>query len=65
MRFFKEVGGFIFEFDSIGGFINFTIGRIIGVIVFILLIIGWYLCLYWMGYIESIDPLLRVIHVFI
>lgn len=35
MRFFKEVWGFIWEFNSIGEFISFTIGRLLGVVIFI------------------------------
>ena len=35
MRFFKEVWGFIWKFNSIGEFISFTIGRFLGVVIFI------------------------------
>ena len=34
MRFFKEVWGIIWEFNGIGEFISFTMGRILGVIIF-------------------------------
>ena len=61
MRFFKEVNGFIFEFNSIGEFLDFCLGRIFGVIVFIGLIVGWYFLLYFMGYIESVEPFFRVV----
>jgi len=39
MRFFKEVWGFIFEFNSIGEYLSFLLGRLIGLIVFIGIII--------------------------
>jgi len=61
MRFFKEFNGFIFEFNSIGEFLDFCLGRIFGVIVFIGLIVGWYFLLYFMGYIESVEPFFRVV----
>jgi hypothetical protein len=35
MRFFKEVWGFIFEFNSVGEYISFMLGRLLGVIIFI------------------------------
>ena len=35
MRFFKEVWGIIWEFDSIGDFMAFTLGRLLGVIIFV------------------------------
>lgn len=34
MRFFKEVWGFIFEFNSIGEYIEFLLGRLLGIIIF-------------------------------
>lgn len=39
MRFFKEVWGFIFEFNSIGEYLSFLLGRLIGLIIFIGIII--------------------------
>lgn len=39
MRFFKEVWGFIFEFNSIGEYLSFLFGRLIGLIIFIGIII--------------------------
>lgn len=42
MRFFKEFNGFLFEFNSIGEYLGFLFGRLLGVIIFfgvILLII--------------------------
>lgn len=36
MRFYKEVWGIIWEFNSIGEFISFTLGRVLGVIIFFL-----------------------------
>jgi len=34
MRFYKEVWGIIWEFNGIGEYISFCIGRVIGVIIF-------------------------------
>ena len=34
MRFYKEVWGIIWEFNSISEFISFMIGRLLGVIIF-------------------------------
>ena len=34
MRFYKEFWGIICEFDSIGEFISFTLGRVLGAIIF-------------------------------
>lgn len=33
MRFYKEVWGIIWEFNSIGEFISFTLGRVLGAII--------------------------------
>ena len=65
MRFYQQLGGFIFEFESVKKFLSFTFGRICGVFVFILILMGWYVLLYFMGYVESLQPLLDVIHIFI
>jgi len=35
MRFFKEFNGFIFEFNSIGEYLQFLAGRILAVIIVI------------------------------
>ena len=35
MRFYKEVWGIIWEFNSIKAYIDFTLGRVVGVIIFI------------------------------
>lgn len=35
MRFFKEVWGFIFEFNSWGEYFGFLLGRVVGIIIFI------------------------------
>ena len=35
MRFFKEVWGIIWEFNSIGEYICFSLGRLIGVVIFV------------------------------
>ena len=45
MRFFKEAFGFIFEFNSVGEYLEFLAGRILGVIVAIgiLLLVFWLL----------------------
>ena len=34
MRLFKEVWGIIWQFDSVSDFMAFTLGRILGVIIF-------------------------------
>lgn len=34
MRFFKEQWGFIWEFTSIGGYLSFLLGRLLGAIIF-------------------------------
>ena len=39
MRVFKEVWGFIFEFNSIGEYIEFLLGRLLGIIIFIGIVI--------------------------
>ena len=44
MRFFKEFNGFIFEFNSVGEYLEFLAGRIIAVIV----IIGIVLLAFWL-----------------
>lgn len=33
MRFYKEVWGFIFEFNSVGEYVQFLFGRLCGLIV--------------------------------
>jgi hypothetical protein len=34
MRFYKEVWGIIWEFNSIGEYVSFCIGRVLGAIIF-------------------------------
>ncbi len=34
MRFFKEFNGFFFEFNSIGEYLQFLLGRLLGIIIF-------------------------------
>ena len=34
MRFYKEVWGIIWEFNSIGDYVSFCIGRLLGIIIF-------------------------------
>ena len=34
MRFYKNIWGFIWDFNSVGDFISFTMGRILVVIIF-------------------------------
>lgn len=65
MTFYQQIGSFIFEFKSVGQFIAFTLGRLLAIPVFIGLIILWYFALYWMGYIDSVEPLLAVLRIFI
>ena len=39
MRLFKEVWGIIWEFDSVSDYAAFTLGRVLGAIIFIALIL--------------------------
>lgn len=45
MRFFKEVWGFIFEFNSIGEYLSFLLGRLLGIIIFfgVLFLLFWFM----------------------
>ena len=45
LRFYKEQWGFIFEFNSIGEYIEFLLGRLLGIIIFfgILFLIFWFM----------------------
>ena len=36
MRFYKEVWGIIWEFNSIGEYVSFCLGRVLGVIIFVI-----------------------------
>ena len=64
MRFYQTIGNFTFEFNDIPQFIAFTIGRLLALPIFIGLFILWYLILYWLGYIDSLEPLIEVWHLF-
>ena len=48
MRFFKEYWGFIFEFNSLGEYFKFMLGRLVGAIIGIgiLILIGYLFYLY-------------------
>ncbi len=48
MRFFKEFHGFFFEFNSLGDYFKFLLGRLVGAIlgIGILFVIGYLLYLY-------------------
>lgn len=35
MRFFKEVWGILWEFNGIGEYVSFLIGRLLGVVIFV------------------------------
>lgn len=39
MRFFKEYDGFLFEFNSFGEFLSFLVGRLLGLIIFIAVLV--------------------------
>ncbi len=43
MRFFESWGGFIWEYDSIGDYLKCVIGRLIGLIIGIILSIGFFM----------------------
>jgi len=46
MRFFKEFNGFLFEFNSLGEYLRFLVGRVIGAIIGVgILILIFYLLL--------------------
>lgn len=49
MRFFKEYSGFLFEFNSLGEFFRFLLGRLIGTIVGIAILGLILFLLYWYG----------------
>ena len=49
MRFFKEYNGFLFEFNSLGEFFRFLLGRLIGAIVGIAILGLILLLLFWLG----------------
>jgi len=49
MRFYKQVWGIIWEFNSIADFIAFSIGRLLAVVVFIALV-------YFLSTCESLKP---------
>ena len=48
MRFFKEFHGFFIEFNSLGAYLEFLLGRLVGVIlgIGVLFLIGYLLYLY-------------------
>ena len=45
MSFFKEFNGFIFEFNSVGEYLEFLAGRVMAIIVIIgiILLVIWFL----------------------
>ena len=47
MRFFKEYHGFFFEFNSLGEYFEFLLGRLVGAVlgIGVLLLIVYLLCL--------------------
>lgn len=49
MRFFKEFNGFFFEFNSFGEYLQFLLGRLVGAIIGIAIIIGLLYFFYWYG----------------
>jgi len=49
MRFFKEFNGFFFEFNSLGDFFKFLLGRIVGTILAIGLLALLAYFFYWYG----------------
>ena len=49
MRFFKEYNGFLFEFNSLSEFLRFLLGRLLGAIVGVAILIGILYFYYWYG----------------
>ena len=49
MRFFKEFNGFLFEFNSLGEYLRFLLGRLLGTIIGIAVLFGMLYLLYWYG----------------
>ena len=49
MKFFKEYNGFLFEFNSLGEFFRFLLGRLIGTIIGIGLLALIVFFLWWYG----------------
>lgn len=65
MRFFKEYNGFIFQFDGIKSFLLFTLGRICGLIIFLLMIDAFMYYLYVAGYSEDFTSIFYIIFLII
>lgn len=49
MRFFKEFNGFFFEFNSFGEYLRFLLGRLVGAIIGVAIIVGILYFFYWYG----------------
>ena len=49
MRFFKEFNGFFFEFNSFGEYFRFLLGRLVGAIIGIAILIEILYFFYWYG----------------
>ena len=49
MRFFKDFNGFLYEFNSWGEYLRFLLGRLLGTIIGIAILVGLLYFLYWYG----------------
>lgn len=65
MKLYKEFCGVIIEFENIKSFILFTLGRVCGIFVFLLLIDVFYYYLYLAGYSNDFTSIFTIIFMFI
>lgn len=65
MKIFKPFGGVILGFDNIKSFVMFTIGRILGVIIFLGIVDGFSYYLYTQGYSDKFTSIFTIIFLII
>lgn len=61
MKIFKPFGGVILGFDRIKDFALFTLGRICGVFIFLLIVDGFNYYLYTQGYSDNFTSVFKLI----
>jgi hypothetical protein len=61
MKIFKPSGDLILGFDNIKTFVLFTLGRICGIIIFLLMIDGFNYYLYTQGYSDKFTSVFNII----
>lgn len=61
MKIFKPFGDVILGFDNIKTFVLFTLGRICGIIIFLLMIDGFNYYLYTQGYSDKFTSVFTII----